>query len=506
MPYFSQSFVIRRALEIRSQENRDIPQGHEPHSKTGQFFLDAIQRSSVLSLNLMCGRWDRICSILLIGLSVFFVASEPCWAAQDIRRDATVQAVEEAMPSVVNISTESVVEVHDPLENVFRNFYGRYWGRRPQQSLGSGIIIEEDGYILTNLHVVRRANRITVTLADGRVFEAQALVGAIKTDVALLKLVAGENEKFKAVTFAEADDLFLGETVLALGNPFGLGGTVTKGILSSKARRPPTTDEEALDVKDWLQTDAAINPGNSGGPLVNLRGELIGLNVAIFKEGQGIGFAIPINRVTEALTILFTPERVKGLWFGAQIGFSGTRLVVASVESDSPAELSGLKPHDVVIGVDDKVAANLIEFNRQLIAADARQDVRVNIEREGERMTLNVRLIPENAFFNDGLISQKLGATLRKITPEIASRFGNRSVEGLFVSQVERGGPAARAGLNEGCIVRGMDGAALTEVKEAAKMLHAKKSGERVRLSLVIPRSRGFFLQLLSVDRDAVVR
>lgn len=464
------------------------------------------QRFRLFSSKKVFGRDGRNRSILVsVGLILFFATTEPCLAAEDIRRDATVQAVEEAMPSVVNISTESIVEVHDPLESVFRNFYGRYWGRRPQQSLGSGVIIEEEGYILTNLHVVRRANRITVTLADGRVFQAKALVGTTKTDVALLKLVAGENEKFKAVKFAEADDLLLGETVLALGNPFGLGGTVTKGILSSKARRPPT-DDESLDVKDWLQTDAAINPGNSGGPLVNLRGELIGLNVAIFKEGQGIGFAIPILRVTEALTELFTPELVKGLWFGARIELNGKRLVAVSVQPDSPAELSGLQPGDVVLGVGDKMAGNLIDFNRQLIATNIRKDVRLNIERKGKRRTLNVRLIPEDAFFNDGLISQKLGATLRKMTPEITARFGNRSVEGLFVSQVEREGPAARAGLKAGAILRGIDGRALSEIKEAAKMLHAKRPGERVRLSLVIPRSRGFFLQLLSVDRDAVVR
>ena len=291
----------------------------------------------------------RFCVLLCL----LFLPGNPALAADapaDVRRDATVRAVESIMPSVVNISTETLVQVNDPLQNMFKDFFGKQWGRSTKQSLGSGVIIDEDGYILTNLHVVRRATRITVTLADGRVFEAQALVGTTKTDVALLKLVADEKEKFKAIRFAAADDLLLGETVLALGNPFGLGGSVARGILSSKARRPPLDDASTLAVEDWLQTDAAINPGNSGGPLVNLRGELIGLNVAVVLEAQGIGFAIPIRRVLEALDELFTPERVQGLWFGAQFEVRDGGLVVVGVQPESPAELADMKPGDRVTG------------------------------------------------------------------------------------------------------------------------------------------------------------
>lgn len=409
------------------------------------------------------------------------------------------------MPSVVNISTETVVEVHDPLENVFRDFFGRYWGRYPQQSLGSGVIFDEEGYILTNLHVVRRASRITVTLADGRIFEAKPLVGTTKTDVALLKLVTAKDEKFQAVRFAKADDLLLGETVLALGNPFGLGGTVTKGILSSKARRPPT-EVESLAVADWLQTDAAINPGNSGGPLVNIKGELIGLNVAIFKEGQGIGFAIPISRVTEALTELFTPERMKSMWFGARIEARGKGLTVAQIEPESPAELAGLKLDDRVIRVNNTSPESVIEFNREIIATNSGSHVRITVDRKGTTETINVQLIPESAFFNDQLISQKLGVELKKVTPEMISRMGNRVVEGLIVTGVERDGPADKAGLKEGHILRGINGEAVDQVLKAAQLVHVKKSGERIRLNLVVPRSIGHFLQLLSVDREAVVR
>ena len=455
------------------------------------------------------GAADCVPRRLCVLLCLLFLTGHLTLAADavgDVRRDATVRAVESIMPSVVNISTETLVQVNDPLQNMFRDFFGKQWGRNTKQSLGSGVIIDEDGYILTNLHVVRRATRITVTLADGRVFEAQALVGTTKTDVALLKLVAGEKEKFQAVRFAAADDLLLGETVLALGNPFGLGGSVARGILSSKARRPPLDDSSSLAVEDWLQTDAAINPGNSGGPLVNLRGELIGLNVAVVLEAQGIGFAIPIRRVLEALDELFTPERVQGLWFGARFEVRDGGLIVLEVQPESPAELADLEPGDSVTGINDVTPGNILQFNRELIAAGQRSEVRVKVRRKGVDRTLTVRLIPESAFFNDSLIRSKLGASLGPVTPQFAARLGNQTVSGLVVTGVEPGGAADTAGLAEGQVVRGVDGQAVTSVLEAARLLNLKKSGDRVRLSLIVPRTRGVFLQLLAIDRDVVVQ
>src|SRR6476660_7406985 len=194
---------------------------------------------------------------ILLGLLAF---SLPALAAEpDIRRDATVAAVERVMPCVVNIATATVVEYQDFYQSLFHEFFGGNAGPRRQQaeySIGSGVIIDEDGYVLTNLHVVRRATRIQVKLWDGREYEADRIVATENSDVALLKIRCKPGEKFKAVNFAADDDLLLGETVLALGNPFGLGGSVTKGILSSKSRRP-ATENEPLDVMDWLQTDAA---------------------------------------------------------------------------------------------------------------------------------------------------------------------------------------------------------------------------------------------------------
>jgi S1-C subfamily serine protease len=215
----------------------------------------------------------------------------------DIRRDATVVAVEKVMPSVVNIATETIIHVRDPYEEFFRQFWDPYHRRQPsnsQYSLGSGVVIDEEGYLLTNDHVVRRADKIAVKFCTGtNLYSATVVASDPKSDVALLKLNARPGEKFRAIQLAHEDDLLLGETVLALGNPFGLGGSVSRGILSSKSRIVPK-EGEPLDIPNWLQTDAPINLGNSGGPLVNLRGELIGINVAVLNEveGQRAGSAV----------------------------------------------------------------------------------------------------------------------------------------------------------------------------------------------------------------------
>lgn len=423
----------------------------------------------------------------------------------DIRRDAAVKAIEEVMPSVVNISTETIVEVRDPFDNLFRDFFGPDWGRRSQQSLGSGVIIDEAGYVLTNLHVVRRANRITVKLPDGRVFEAQPLVWTSKTDVALLKLVTKAGEKFTAVRFAPDDDLLLGETVLALGNPFGLGGSVTKGILSSKARRPPNATE-LLNVEDWLQTDAAINPGNSGGPLLNLRGELIGINVAVYREGQGIGFAIPVKRVTEALSEIFTPEKMKGLWFGGRFQASPNGLVAAMVQPSSPADRAGLRPGDRIVRVNDKTPQNLIELNREMIATGTNGAIRLLVQRNRENKLLTARLTPKKDFFNAALIREKLGVTLQEMTPELARSTGLNRVQGLYVASVDDDSPAAEAELRRGQIIQALDGRVPEDLTEAAELLYAKKNGEKVTIKLLFRRGRGNIYQLVSATTEAIVR
>ncbi len=413
----------------------------------------------------------------------------------DVRRDATVSAVERAMPSVVNIATTTVVDSTDPYFRWRAEFFGYRVVPQMQEvpsSVGSGVIMDESGYVLTNEHVVKGANRIWVKLMDGRELEAERVTGTTKTDVALLKIKAKETDKFTPVRFATDDDLLLGETVITLGNPFGLGGSVSKGILSSKSRRP-ARDDSPLDVADWLQTDAAINPGNSGGPLINVRGELIGLNVAVYREGHGIGFAIPIKRVNEALSRYFTPEGTKALWFGARVRSGASLLEVTTVEAGSPADKGGLKVGDTILQVAGKTPRNFIEFMRELNASGSEKPVSLLIRRAGAQQTLSVQLTPERDFFNADLVRQKLGAKVSELTRELAASMGFPFFGGFVITDVDKDSPAAEAKLEKFFVLQGVDNQPVRDLVELGRVLHAKRTGDTVRLNLVAPPKRGSF-------------
>ncbi|MGZ8938586.1 MAG: S1C family serine protease, partial [Limisphaerales bacterium] len=334
----------------------------------------------------------------------------------ELRRDQTGRAVERAMPSVVNISSKTVIRRRGFLFDWWRDNWAPFYQEMPPQySAGSGVVIDEEGYIVTNVHVVEDATEIVVTLADNRSYPADLVVGTRKSDIALLKIRAKPGERFVPVQFAADDDLLLGETVIALGNPFGLGGSVARGILSSKTRRS-TAQDGFLDMEDWIQTDAAINPGNSGGPLLNLEGHLIGLNVAIFKEGQGIGFAIPVKRVAESLGEMFTPETLRSLWFGGEFKSTTNGIVVARVAQGSPAEKGGLKEDDIVLRINSAAPKSVFALNRELITAGENMDVTFQVRRGSGTRNLAVRLLPESQHFTAALIRLKLGISVRPIT------------------------------------------------------------------------------------------
>ncbi len=429
-------------------------------------------------------------------------ATEP-----DVRRDAAVLATEKVLPSVVNIATETIIEYHDFYDELLRQFYGARVPVRQQKtfSLGSGVIIDEDGYILTNFHVVRRASRIQVKLWDGREFDADRIVENAGADVALLRIRVKPGEKFKAIKFAPDDDLMLGETVLALGNPYGLGGSVTKGILSSKNRRPAKGDEP-LEVEDWLQTDAAINPGNSGGPLVNLRGELIGLNVAVYREergerGVGVGFSIPVKQISAALSRSFTPEMTESLWFGAQLKAGKAPLFINWIQAGSPADRAGLKVGDEVLEVNGQRPASLIAFNH-LLTEDTETESKLVVSRQNEKRTLKVRLEPF-----DEVVRQKMGLTFTELTAQAAGRLGLRPGDGLLIADVEKNSPAERAKLLKGYLVTSLDGRPVPNLRTFMEVLPGKKKGESVNLGVLAPRRVGSaFLEFRQGTVDVPLR
>lgn len=417
----------------------------------------------------------------IIHLSNKLKESAPS-SGQDVRRDWTVAAIEKVMPSVVNVATARVVEYNDFYQNLLRQFYGQpgvTTQREEFNSIGSGVIISEDGYLLTNVHVVRRASRVQVKLWDGRIYDAEPVV-LINThsDVAVLKLKCKPGEKFQAIQFAKADDSLLGETVVALGDPYGLGGSVSRGILSSKDRRAPAGDAP-LNVENWLQTDAAINPGNSGGPLIDLRGQLIGINVAIYPAGHGIGFAIPIKQVSETLSQLFTPEITGSLWFGAQVALGPQPLTVSSVQPGSPTDKAGLRAGGQILQVNGKTPHSIIEFNHLVSDAEA-HDVSLVTQQNGKRIDLNVKLVPF-----DEMIREKTGLVLAKTN---SAESGSFSGQGMFIERVEPDSPASRAGLQRGFLVAGIEGNDVNQLLPVAQALTNKKTGDPVQFTVVVPQ------------------
>src|SRR5207253_1565803 len=300
----------------------------------------------------------KAAALLIAALALPAVAEARGAESDPERRSLVVQAVEKASPAVVNVSTEQIVERHAspfpfPQDPFFEEFFRDFVDPRPRRfrttSLGSGVIVAADGTIMTNVHVIERASRVRVTLNDQREFDA-TLVGAdADADIAVLRVKAGGD--LPHIPFGTSADLMIGETVIAIGNPFGLSHTVTTGVVSAVGR---SLRDEERTYTDFIQTDASINPGNSGGPLLDIKGELIGINTAIYGKAQGIGFAIPVDRARRIMKDLVSYGEVRRPWVGVLVQdltpdlaqHFGTRhgVVVADVEPKSPGAAAGLEP------------------------------------------------------------------------------------------------------------------------------------------------------------------
>lgn len=415
----------------------------------------------------------------------------------ELRRDATVQAVDRVMPSVVNVEGSADIDPNSESDRFMSEYFG--WRLRQVQeavvSRGSGVVIDEEGYVLTNVHVVEGVKRVFVKFNDGSApIEAERVALNAGKDVALLRLKSA-GKRFPAVKFAKDDDLLLGETVIALGNPFGYSGSVSRGILSSRARRGPNEQRDGgeLDTLDWLQTDAAINPGNSGGPLVNLRGELIGISVATLRPqagAQGIGFAIPIKRVNQALAEVLSGESVDRFWFGARLKTATRPLTVQVVQAGSPADKAGVKAGDIIAAVDGNPPSGIIEFNRLLVNAGDSRDIALTVRRKGASRELRLRLVEEADFFNNELIESRLGLRLAP------ARGG-----GFVVQNVDSSGPAAKAGIKRGMLVRGFDRTDFPDIVALAKFVHGRPRGEVVEAGVLVDQrtALGVYRQTVSV-------
>jgi serine protease Do len=384
------------------------------------------------------------------------------------------QLFKEVSPAVVNISTTQVVKLNrprmrnpfgqqDPFDEFFNNFFGRMPKEQKRRSLGSGFIVSPDGYILTNNHVVEKADEVTVTLLDKEEFKAKVVGTDPKIDIALIKIDV--KKKLAHVSLGDSDRLEVGEWVLAIGNPFGLGHTVTAGIVGAKGRIIGSGPYD-----DFIQTDASINPGNSGGPLFNLKGEVVGINTAIIQGGQGIGFATPIQLAKSVLDQLKEKGKVTRGWLGVYIqpltpdaaenlGISGRRgALVSDVTSGGPAEKAGIRSGDVIVGFNGKEIRDEHELPQAVASTKPGKTVDVRLLRDGKETTVAVTIAEmagepgKPAGGHD--LPKNLGLTVQDITPEIAQRFQIEDTKGVVVTDVEDGSPADEAGFNEGDIIR----------------------------------------------------
>ena len=371
------------------------------------------------------------------------------------RRDAVVLAVERAAPGVVNIATERVVEarfgVPDAGRYLDEQLQGRVArpGRQVVQNLGSGVVVDPGGFIVTNAHVVARASRIMITLPGGKELEGELLSLLADEDLALVKVEPAR--PLPALRLAAPGDVHMGETCIALGNPFGLENTVTRGVVSARGRRLIHQGREL--PLDFLQTDAAINPGNSGGALINLDAELIGINTAVFADGQRIGFAIPVGHVRRALARLSDPLLLRERWLGAELedspGDEGA--LVLAVQKGGPAEKAGLKPGDRIVAAGPERVSTAFQLHARWIRAEDPGPVRLSLvgaDGVPRGATLAAVSPPWRA-----PIEARMGFVGRDVTPAIAWRLGLPQAAGIHVDQVSADSPAAAVGLKAGDVL-----------------------------------------------------
>ncbi len=409
-------------------------------------------------------------------------------------------------PAVVSIqSTRVVVQrtprfFDSPFDEFFRRqmpemeeFFGGGQRERRIPGLGSGVILDQDGNILTNNHVVAEADELEVQLADGRRFAAEVIGSDPKTDLAVIRL-DGEFGDLPTGELGDSETLQVAQWVLAVGSPFGLTQTVSAGIVSAKGRSGITK----LDYESMIQTDAAINPGNSGGPLINLRGEVVGINTAIYSRTggyMGIGFAIPINMARGILDDLIAGrEPVRG-WLGVSIrnltpemaemfDYEGTDgVLVDHVVEGSPAEEAGLKAGDIIMEYNGKSLSTIDQLQQRVTATEPNTTAKIVVWREGARKTLKVKV---GDLASSALAEDWLGLTVRNLTPEMAKQMGRPQMEGVIIADVDPESPPARY-LKPGQVIESVNRQRVASVEDYRRKLSAVAPGSRVLLRVYDP-------------------
>jgi len=415
------------------------------------------------------------------------------------------QLARKASPSVVNISTVKVIKrgrrgpvpfggplgPQDPFKDFFERFFGDQIPRDfRQQSLGSGFVIDKDGFILTNNHVVENTDEIKVKLADKREYDAKIVGRDTKTDLALIRIEL--DQPLVPLSLGDSDKLYVGDWVIAIGNPFGLEATVTAGIVSAKYR-----DIGAGSYDNFIQTDASINPGNSGGPLLNTAGEVVGINTAILSRSGGsvgIGFAIPINMVKDLLPQLKKGKVVRG-WLGVMIqkitpdlkeklGLKDEKgALVADVTAGGPAEEAGIKRGDVIISFDGEDIKEMHDLPYIVASTPVEKKVTVEIIRKGKKKSFQVKTGELKEDDESPVVSEaspNLGLMVKEVTPELARNFGLSETSGLVVVQVESNSPAGEAGMKPGDIILEVDQVSMKDLAQFNRKIEKYEEGDTI--------------------------
>jgi serine protease Do len=399
-------------------------------------------------------RAARRCSRPLLAIAAFaLLASLAGVLASELRETAIVKALQGAKDSVVNIHGQKTVAASD--DPTMRTDAGGQ--SRRVNGMGTGVVIDERGYILTNYHVVEGVRKIEVTLADNTTHIAQLVSSDAANDLAVIKL--NLSYKLPVITIGTSSDLMIGEPVIALGNAYGYSHTLTRGIVSALHRSVQVSDAQSYE--DLIQTDASINPGNSGGPLLNIDGEMIGMNVAVRAQAQGIGFAIPIDKTMAIAADLMSVSRLESRWHGIVAKAAegrGAGLVVQSVEKNSPAEKAGIRPGDVIKRVGDNDILRALDFERGLIGCNADAEMNLSVERGREALDVPLLLAARQRGGEPAdRIWSMLGLRLVTIPTEQFKTFNNPVYRGgLAILAIRPGSPAERQGIQRGDVLLGM--------------------------------------------------
>ncbi len=462
-------------------------------------------------------------TLLVFALSVFIALYGTLAQAADSQKgiellDRTGKAftsvVKDVKPAVVHISVSSTVTARQDIDQFFNHpFFERFFGpefqqpdsqpqprKRQQYGAGSGFIISAEGHILTNNHVVENAEKITVTLSDNQEVDAELVGTDPQSDVALIKINVAD--PLPTIPLGDSEALEVGEWVIAIGNPFGLDQTVTVGVVSAKGRSRVGINE----YENFIQTDAAINPGNSGGPLLNIHGEVVGINSALYSRTggyMGIGFAIPINMVKSIEDQLQKHGKVTRGWLGVAIqdvtedlakSFNLDKakgILVSETQSGSPADEAGIRQGDVLLSLNDTELKDVADLRNRIALIIPGTDVSVKLVREGKELDIRVIIGEQPADF--GSLAQKkvsngtlgkFGLTVQELTQDLAEQFGYQDRQGVIISEVSTDSPAAQSGLKTGQLIEEVNRVRISSIADLQQVMSQSTDSGRVLLRI----------------------